>query len=177
MRWSRSTTRTSSSGRSRAGATSSASTTATSDTFEVDPGPHREARPAGPDEVTFCGSVRGVRRAPRCVALERAGAHAVLVGESLVTAPDPAAKLRSYLGSELAERTGRSGRFGEFGGRYVPEALMGALDELDARGRRRARTSSFQDELDGLLPDGRRPPDPSLRGRALLRARRAHACC
>jgi tryptophan synthase beta chain len=43
------------------------------------------------------------------------------------------------------------GRFGPYGGRFVPEALVAALDQLD-REYRAARTDpSFTTELDGLL--------------------------
>lgn len=43
-----------------------------------------------------------------------------------------------------------SGRFGNFGGRYVPETLMSALEELErAYGEMRVNTL-FQSELDGL---------------------------
>jgi tryptophan synthase beta chain len=51
------------------------------------------------------------------------------------------------------------GRFGEFGGRYVPEALMGALDELE-RAWEEARSGSFQAELDVLLRDVVGRPTP-----------------
>ena len=41
------------------------------------------------------------------------------------------------------------GRFGPFGGRYVPETLMAALDELEAAAARSCRASAFQRELAG----------------------------
>src|SRR5690606_20225701 len=43
------------------------------------------------------------------------------------------------------------GRFGRFGGRYVPETLMAALDELEAAYDRARADASFQEELDALL--------------------------
>lgn len=43
------------------------------------------------------------------------------------------------------------GRFGEFGGRYVPEALMGALDELERAWEAARSDPSFDEELKGLL--------------------------
>jgi indole-3-glycerol phosphate synthase len=43
-------------------------------------------------------SLSGVSTRADVEELEAAGAHAVLVGESLVTAADPAAKLRELLG-------------------------------------------------------------------------------
>jgi tryptophan synthase beta chain len=44
-----------------------------------------------------------------------------------------------------------SGRFGRFGGRYVPETLMSALEELDAAYREARRDPSFLGEVDRLL--------------------------
>jgi tryptophan synthase beta chain len=43
------------------------------------------------------------------------------------------------------------GRFGEFGGRYVPEALMNALDGLEREWEAARADPSFITELDGLL--------------------------
>jgi tryptophan synthase beta chain len=40
-----------------------------------------------------------------------------------------------------------SGRFGEFGGRYVPEALMGALDELERAWETASADGSFGHQL------------------------------
>jgi tryptophan synthase beta chain len=42
------------------------------------------------------------------------------------------------------------GRFGAFGGRYVPELLIPALDELDAAWRREREDPEFQRRLQGL---------------------------
>ncbi len=44
-----------------------------------------------------------------------------------------------------------SGRFGTFGGRYVPETLVGALDELAEQYAKACTDPSFQVELDSLL--------------------------
>ncbi len=44
-----------------------------------------------------------------------------------------------------------NGRFGAFGGRYVPETLIAALDELDAAYAAARRDPSFQAEVDSLL--------------------------
>ncbi|MDP9069091.1 MAG: tryptophan synthase subunit beta [Actinomycetota bacterium] len=43
------------------------------------------------------------------------------------------------------------GRFGEFGGRYVPEALMAALEELEAEWNAARADPAFEAELTGLL--------------------------
>src|SRR6266849_6440654 len=43
------------------------------------------------------------------------------------------------------------GRFGIFGGRYVPETLMAALEELEREYERAKRDPKFQRRLDGFL--------------------------
>ncbi|MEI7623436.1 MAG: tryptophan synthase subunit beta [Actinomycetes bacterium] len=53
-----------------------------------------------------------------------------------------------------------SGRFGEFGGRYVPETLVPACLELEAAFRDAWADQSFRDELDGLLADYAGRPSP-----------------
>ncbi len=52
------------------------------------------------------------------------------------------------------------GRFGQFGGRYVPETLMPALDELEKAYQQYRVDPDFQEELQGLLKDyvGRATP-------------------
>jgi tryptophan synthase beta chain len=52
------------------------------------------------------------------------------------------------------------GRFGRFGGKYVPETLMPALFELEAAYQRYRQESDFQTELQALLKDyvGRSTP-------------------
>jgi tryptophan synthase beta chain len=52
------------------------------------------------------------------------------------------------------------GRFGAFGGRYVPEILIPALDELDAAWRGLRDEAGFRSELDGLLRDFVGRPTP-----------------
>ena len=46
-----------------------------------------------------------------------------------------------------------SGRFGEFGGRYVPETLVPACQELEAAFRTAWADEAFRSELDGILRD------------------------
>jgi tryptophan synthase beta chain len=52
------------------------------------------------------------------------------------------------------------GRFGRFGGRYVPETLVPALEELDAAYRAARADPSFAAELDALLRDFVGRPTP-----------------
>jgi tryptophan synthase beta chain len=52
------------------------------------------------------------------------------------------------------------GRFGPYGGRFVPEALVAALDELDREYRAARADSSFNAELDYLLTTYAGRPTP-----------------
>ncbi|MBW4569237.1 MAG: tryptophan synthase subunit beta [Tolypothrix carrinoi HA7290-LM1] len=52
------------------------------------------------------------------------------------------------------------GRFGKFGGKYVPETLMPALSELETAYEQYRHDASFQDELQGLLKDYVGRPSP-----------------
>jgi indole-3-glycerol phosphate synthase len=67
------------------------------ETFEVDPERTAKLAPLIPDDVTVV-ALSGVSTRAEVEELTAAGAHSVLVGESLVTAPDPAAKLAELLG-------------------------------------------------------------------------------
>lgn len=67
------------------------------DSFEVDPDRTGKLSPLVPDGVRLV-SLSGVSTRSEVEELQAAGADAVLVGESLVTAPDPAAKVRELLG-------------------------------------------------------------------------------
>ena len=53
-----------------------------------------------------------------------------------------------------------TGHFGRFGGRFVPEALFAALDELDAAYDQARTDESFTDELDNLLSTYAGRPTP-----------------
>src|SRR5881409_3224917 len=55
------------------------------------------------------------------------------------------------MASEAGART--AGRFGPYGGRYVPETLMAALEELDRVHDAAKRDPSFGAELNALLKD------------------------
>ena len=52
------------------------------------------------------------------------------------------------------------GRFGEFGGRFVPETLVAALDQLEEEYLKAQKDPSFQAELDVLLRDFVGRPSP-----------------
>jgi tryptophan synthase beta chain len=59
------------------------------------------------------------------------------------------------------------GRFGPYGGRYVPETLMAALDELERAYAQARSDPSFQADLDALLKDFVGRPTPLYRARRL----------
>jgi tryptophan synthase beta chain len=58
-------------------------------------------------------------------------------------------------------------RFGPYGGRYVPETLIPALDELELEWRAACQDPAFQDELTRLLRDYAGRPTPLYRARGL----------
>ncbi len=64
--------------------------------------------------------------------------------------------------------------FGPYGGRYVPETLIPALDELTAAYEEARADAAFQAELARLLADYAGRPDAPVSRRAPLRALRRH---
>jgi tryptophan synthase beta chain len=62
------------------------------------------------------------------------------------------------------------GRFGSFGGRYVPETLVHALDEVEAALAAATADPAFLAELDALLRDFVGRPTPLYRARRLEQA-------
>ncbi len=59
------------------------------------------------------------------------------------------------------------GRFGDFGGRFVPETLMQPIEELDRAYEAARRDPAFQAELDQLLRDFAGRPTPLYHARRL----------
>jgi tryptophan synthase beta chain len=68
----------------------------------------------------------------------------------------------SYQGAidSLGDRPDPLGRFGRFGGKYVPETLMPALAELEAAFAKYYTDAEFQTEFQGLLRDYVGRPNP-----------------
>jgi len=66
-------------------------------TFEVDLATSEQLRALIPPEATVVAE-SGIHTRADVLRLQEMGVHAVLVGEALVTAPDPAAKIRELIG-------------------------------------------------------------------------------
>lgn len=61
----------------------------------------------------------------------------------------------------------RTGHFGPYGGRFVPETLMAALDELTAAYKAAHADREFDEELDGLLREYVGRPTPLYRAKRM----------
>ncbi len=60
----------------------------------------------------------------------------------------------------LKKQPDSRGRFGPYGGRYVPETVIAALDELSREYRRITKDAAFRRELNGFLKDYVGRPSP-----------------
>ncbi|KJY51413.1 tryptophan synthase subunit beta [Bifidobacterium kimbladii] len=88
----------------------------------------------------------------------RAGADAVLIGEGLVTSQDQEGTVRllvqaghRFKAAEARPLSTHDGPyFGPYGGRFVPEALVGALDELEHVYKEAKADPAFREELNRL---------------------------
>ncbi|EAW38202.1 tryptophan synthase subunit beta [Lyngbya sp. PCC 8106] len=67
---------------------------------------------------------------------------------------------RPTVSNNTNQRPDALGRFGRFGGKYVPETLMPALSELETQFHRYIGDPEFNERLDGLLKDYVGRPSP-----------------
>jgi len=74
---------------------------------------------------------------------------------------------RSQLGTATQELPDPRGHFGVFGGKYVPETLMGPLEELEQAYREARADPQFQAELDDYLREYVGRPTPLYYARRL----------
>jgi tryptophan synthase beta chain len=70
----------------------------------------------------------------------------------------------------VTDPTDRPGYFGRFGGRFVPETLMGPLEDLERGYRRARRDPAFARDLTSLLAGYAGRPTPVHRARRLERS-------
>ncbi len=73
---------------------------------------------------------------------------------------DASAPLKKNVPSASPDVPDDHGRFGDYGGRYVPETLIKALDQLAAEYAAARQDPTFQSELDSLLKDFVHRPTP-----------------
>ncbi len=76
-------------------------------------------------------------------------------------------KTRPRTAGKLPLKAATAGRFGAYGGRYVPETLMAALDELEREYEKAKRDPKFQKRLDLLLKTYAGRPTPLFFARRL----------
>jgi tryptophan synthase beta chain len=76
-------------------------------------------------------------------------------------------KAQSGWGNPVLEAKKEPGRFGVYGGRYVPETLMAALEELEREYERAKKDNKFQARLDQLLKTYAGRPTPLFFARRL----------
>lgn len=122
--------------------------------LQVDVSTYRELADGLPDDVIRVAE-SGVFGAVEVEDYARAGADAVLVGEGVATADnheravrrlvETGAKVKSSEETPLSTHEGPY--FGQFGGRYVPEALVNALDELERVYEEAKQDPEFHKEL------------------------------
>jgi tryptophan synthase beta chain len=78
----------------------------------------------------------------------------------------PAAK-KAQAAGKLRPKAAIAGRFGAYGGRYVPETLMAALEELEREYEKAKGDRKFQQRLDQLLKTYAGRPTPLFYARRL----------
>jgi len=86
---------------------------------------------------------------------------------SKVKIPTLSQKVRPGWGKPVLESKKEPGRFGVYGGRYVPETLMAALEELERQYEKAKRDKIFQARLDKLLKTYAGRPTPLFFARRL----------
>src|SRR5215469_8264129 len=91
------------------------------------------------------------------------------------SAPNPSLNLKSLImGRNMSTTTARprtqKGRFGPYGGRYVPETLMAALEELEREYAEARRDKKFRAEFERLLQEYAGRPTPLSHAQRLTQA-------
>jgi tryptophan synthase beta chain len=76
-------------------------------------------------------------------------------------------RARNHVAGGASPKAATAGRFGIYGGRYVPETLMAALDELERAYEKAKRDRKFQQHLELLLKTYAGRPTPLFFARRL----------
>jgi len=82
-------------------------------------------------------------------------------------APQPSKSKRGTSGIRVVKSLAQAGRFGPWGGRYVPETLMAALEELEREYERATKDPRFRARLGELLKTYAGRPTPLFFARRL----------
>jgi len=86
------------------------------------------------------------------------------------TGPDPARAAAAGAGGGEASGPDAGGHFGPYGGRFVPETLIAALDQLTDEYARARRDPEFERELDAALRDFAGRPTPLIEAQSFSAA-------
>ena len=73
-------------------------------------------------------------------------------------------------GNALKKERTVAGRFGSYGGRYVPETLMAALEELEHEYEKARKDKKFRAEFERLLKEYAGRPTALFHARRLTKA-------
>ena len=120
--------------------------------FGVDVSSGVEAQPGRKSPALIAAFVAAARAAHERLSVEG------MYGDTTVTSEYSAAEKEQLLQAAIAGRfPDERGRFGPFGGRYVPETLIPALDRLEQGVREHLRSSEFQEALGRELKHLGRP--------------------
>jgi tryptophan synthase beta chain len=92
-------------------------------------------------------------------------------GEASLGMTDKGMRKQAGIEKQTAKKNGAgvAGRFGAYGGRYVPETLVAALEELEREYEKAKRDPGFKARLDGLLKNYAGRPTPLFFARGLTK--------
>lgn len=101
------------------------------------------------------------------------GVNRKIAGWSIASATEPST-FDSRIGGTMLSKPDSRGRFGAYGGRYVPETLIPALDELEQEFEKAWAESEFHAEFARLLSEYVGRPTPLTEARRLSEATGLH---
>ena len=116
--------------------------------FTVDINNSSRYRTMVPEDIIFI-SESGIKTAEDVDVLRKNGTNAVLIGETLMRSENKKAEIDKLRG--VKEKKMSKGRFGDFGGQYIPETLMNEIINLEESYEKYSKDPEFVQELDTLL--------------------------
>lgn len=121
------------------------------------------AQPLSPLSCSFTSSsaLSPSRLSSRCAALKGGARRCKATGPTAVASPLERVDPHSIVDTEYdATVPNGNGRYGRFGGQYVPETIMANLDELENRYKEITTDAAFRKEFHDLLRDYVGRPSP-----------------